>query len=111
MELIKPGGCIVNVSAAGLIDPDALAVALESGRVSYAATTLEIEGREADKGDDVRARLEAAGNWKCLRPEFYLAPAIRGRTLRRAIGIIEGCRRGEQPPHLLIDPPLPRMFM
>lgn len=83
LALMKPGAGLLSVSHPAVIDEDAARRSVRPGHLS------------------LFERIE--GEWGGL-------PSVRLRTVRRAMNIIDGCARGEQPPHLLIDPAFPRIF-
>lgn len=83
LKLMKPGAGLITVSDPRLTDETAARAMAGGGRLSFCERVEE--------------------NW-------HDDPSVRLRIMRRAIRIVTGCARGEQPPHLLIDPAFPRIF-
>lgn len=104
LSLAPRGAALVNLSEAGLVDESALCASLDSGRHSGAAVA---NANQADPR--VRALLDQ-GRLVVNRFNPREDPEVRLGALRRALEIALAAFDGVVPPHLLIDPPMPRLL-
>ena len=90
LAMMRPGSYLVNVSRGGLIDPEALLVALDDGRLAGAA--LDVTDPEPPEPDE-RVRHHPR---ILITPHsaFLSTPALEGYVLRQAENVIAWHRTG-----------------
>ena len=106
LRLVKPGACLINVSAPDLVDASALAESMARRRPAAAAFDEDLALRlPAD-----HPLLAQQGLIHGPRRAGTSLQAMEGR--RREMGrLLANVLCGGRPPHLLIDPPCPRQIM
>lgn len=114
LELLKRGSCLINTSHPELVDLGSLLDLLARGRIGAAAlaenAAMKIQPRTQTDAE-IHDLLVHAGNFRRLRADFFELPDVKRRSVERALNIVLNYFAGEDPPHLLIDPPLPRRII
>ena len=107
LQQVKPGCYLVNPARGSLVDEDAVADALDDGRLAgYAADTFEMEDwARPDRPTAVAARLRAPDARTVLTP--HIGSAVdrtrRDITMAAADNVLQ-CLAGERPAGAINDP-------
>jgi len=104
---MKPGSYLINVSRGSVVDEEAVADALESGRLAgYAADTFEMEDwARRDRPRAIAPRLLRMKDRTLFTPHLGSAVVSARRAIERAAaGNILQALRGERPSGAINDP-------
>lgn len=112
LRLMKPGAALINTSHPDLVDVTALLDLLSRGHLGAAALAENSSMRiQLESSAEILDLLVNSGKLKRLRADFFDQPDVKRRSVERAINVVLNYFAGEDPPHLLIDPPLPRRLV
>lgn len=111
LALMKSGACLINTSDPVLLKLHDILKSLARGKLGFVALAEPPGGKiplaSGAEGElfDVLAH---SGTLLRLQTDFLISSAVRRRSIERALAVVLDYFAGGDPPHLLIDPPLPR---